>query len=59
MTIYYIDPNCLYDYEEIMNNKSLLHESDSIYPYTPTDFAEAFNNGFISDEGYIIIEDNH
>lgn len=56
MRIAYIDPNSNYegtfDYDELI--KAIKQGDDTIHIYTSFEaFADAFNEGYVSDEGYI------
>lgn len=56
--IYYIDPNCGYGVTELKENANLFQkciDDGVVHLYgSIDDFIAAFNNGFISDEGFIL-----
>lgn len=62
MKVFYVNPNEEKDYDELkeMNENGQLFDyakkSDNVHVYDSVEnFATAFNNGYISDEGFIFI----
>lgn len=60
--IYYIDPYCRHSFEAIKSDKELFKkycDDGHVHLYANlNDFMTAFNNGYISDEGFIMTTDD-
>ena len=57
MPILYIDPNCYCSLEQLHDEEFVkdVQKTEYCHKYNDLDdFIEAFNNGYISDEGYLI-----
>lgn len=59
MKFVYITPNCDYDFEFVKQHYEELKDKSDIWTYCSIkDFIDDFNDGLISDEGYMFtIED--